>query len=65
MNGLLDIRQVKEKTREKKRLEDKLLKLKEQNIDEWEKEREAVEGPALCQRGGDPRDRQTDRPQPG
>lgn len=40
---LLDIRQVKEKTREKKRLEDKLLKLKEQNIDEWEKEREAVE----------------------
>jgi len=40
---VLDIRQVKEKTREKKRLEDKLLKLKEQNIDEWEKGREAVE----------------------
>ena len=43
LEWLLDIRQVKEKTREKKRLEDKLLKLKEQNIDEWEKEREAVE----------------------
>ena len=43
LEWLLDIRQVKEKTREKKRLEDKLLKLREQNIDEWEKEREAVE----------------------
>ena len=40
LEWLLDIRQVKEKTREKKRLEDKLLKLREQNIDEWEPVRE-------------------------
>ena len=33
---------LKERQKEKKRLEQKLLKLKEENVDQWEKERSAV-----------------------
>lgn len=43
LEWLEDIRQLKIKTREQNQLKEKLRKMKEQNIDEWEKEREAVE----------------------
>lgn len=37
-----DMGDLKERQKEKKRLEQKLLKLKEENVDQWEKERSAV-----------------------
>lgn len=37
-----DMGDYKERQKEKKRLEQKLLKLKEENVDQWEKERSAI-----------------------